>query len=379
MPVITKEYLDSLPEEDIIFIRDYIWQRFGKEPERKEQTDSEPDEQAEEPPRNTRLSDDPSCCPHCGGTHFIKYGFKDGKQRYLCKDCNKSFLEDSGTLMSSCRLTEDQVRELIECEVEGLSLKEEAHRSGLTETSCFNFRHRLYSMADHRMAKLVLSGQVEVDATYTRINLAGTRPENMPRINKKRGKKAKIVGEFKALRGVSHHKICIVTAADENDNILYRVSGLGQENLEKYEQYSDQFSCTTMVISDSNDGIKKFAEALKVTHDVIPAEGDKKRYTTPLGNSLGDVNQVHQTLKNLVRVKHGVSTRHLPGYLAWISYLKRAIYTYEREELVEYIYQDLFQTKGTLLTTEINKLEQPISLREAYAEYAYGIFAKDAS
>ena len=379
MPVITKEYLDSLPEEDIIFIRDYIWQRFGKEPERKELTDSEPDEQAEGPLRNTRLSDDPSCCPHCGGTRFIKYGFKDGKQRYLCKDCNKSFLESSGTLMSSCRLTEDQIRELIECEVEGLSLKEEAHRSGLTETTCFNFRHRLYSMADHRMAELVLSGQVEVDATYTRINLAGTRPEKMPRISKKRGKKAKLVGEFKALRGVSHHKICIVTAVDENDNILYRVSGLGQENLEKYEQYSDQFSGTTMVISDSNDGIKKFTEALKVTHDVIPVEGDKKRYTTPLGNSLGDVNQVHQTLKNLVRVKHGVSTRHLPGYLAWISYLKRAIYTYERDDLVEYIYQDLFQTKGTLHTTEINKLEQPISLREAYAEYGYGIFAKDAS
>ena len=379
MPVITKEYLDSLPEEDIIFIRDYIWQRFGKEPERKEQTDSEPDEQAEGPLRNTRLSDDPSGCPHCGGTRFIKYGFKDGKQRYFCKDCNKSFLESSGTLMASCRLTEDQIRELIECEVEGLSLKEEAHRSGLTETTCFNFRHRLYSMADHRMAELVLSGQVEVDATYTRINLAGTKPEKMPRISKKRGKKAKLVGEFKALRGVSHHKICIVTAVDENDNILYRVSGLGQENLEKYEQYSDQFSGTTMVISDSNDGIKKFTEALKVTHDVIPVEGDKKRYTTPLGNSLGDVNQVHQTLKNLVRVKHGVSTRHLPGYLAWISYLKRAIYTNERDDLVEYIYQDLFQTKETLLTTEINKFEQPISLREAYAEYGYGIFAKDAS
>ena len=61
MIVITKEYLDSLPDEDIIFIRDYIWQRFGKGPERKEQIDSEPDEQAEEPLRNTRLSNDSSC------------------------------------------------------------------------------------------------------------------------------------------------------------------------------------------------------------------------------------------------------------------------------------------------------------------------------
>ena len=378
MPVITKEYLDSLSEEEIVFIRDYIWQRFGKEPECEEQTEAKPAEQINEPYRGTRSSDVPQCCPHCGGAHFIKYGSKDGKQRYLCKNCNKSFLEDSGTLMSSCRLTEEQIKELIECEVEGLSLKEEAYRSGLTETTCFSFRHRLYSMADYKKAELILSGQVEVDATYTRINLAGTRPENMPRYSKRRGKKGKIVGEFKALRGLSHHKICIVTAVDENDNILYRVSGLGQETLEKYEQYSDQFSGTTM-ISDSNDGIKKFAESLKVTHDAIPADGDKKRYTTPLGNSLGDVNQVHLTLKELVRVKHGVSTRLLPGYLAWISYLKRAIYTTERKDLVESIYQDLLQAKGTLHTTDIHKSEQPISLREAYAEYAYGIFANDAS
>jgi hypothetical protein len=30
--VITKEYLDTLPEETILMIRDYIWNRFGKNP-----------------------------------------------------------------------------------------------------------------------------------------------------------------------------------------------------------------------------------------------------------------------------------------------------------------------------------------------------------
>ena len=38
MPVITEEYLDSLAEEDIIFIRDYIWRCFGKEPNKNEHT-----------------------------------------------------------------------------------------------------------------------------------------------------------------------------------------------------------------------------------------------------------------------------------------------------------------------------------------------------
>ena len=30
--VITKEYLDALTEETILMIRDYIWNRFGKNP-----------------------------------------------------------------------------------------------------------------------------------------------------------------------------------------------------------------------------------------------------------------------------------------------------------------------------------------------------------
>ena len=30
MAQITKEYLDSLSEDDIIFIRNYIWKRFGR-------------------------------------------------------------------------------------------------------------------------------------------------------------------------------------------------------------------------------------------------------------------------------------------------------------------------------------------------------------
>jgi hypothetical protein len=32
---ITKEFLDSLPEKDILMIRDYIWERFGNKPSHK--------------------------------------------------------------------------------------------------------------------------------------------------------------------------------------------------------------------------------------------------------------------------------------------------------------------------------------------------------
>ena len=39
-------------------------------------------------------------CPHCGGRLIVKNGINaNGRQRYLCKDCHKSFVETSGTVL----------------------------------------------------------------------------------------------------------------------------------------------------------------------------------------------------------------------------------------------------------------------------------------
>ena len=290
-----------------------------------------------------------------------------------CKDCHSSFSPSTGTLMASSKLTSSKVLEMVECEIESLSLKETSYRAGVSETSCFNFRQRLYTMASIKLENIQLLGQTELDSTYAKINLSGTRPENMPRYSKKRGKQMPVIGEHDALRGLSHHKVCIASAIDEHDNILYRVSGLGKESFEKYEQFCDHFTDVNMIISDEDTSISAFARSHKKKLDTVPSG----KHTTKNGNSLGDVNQLHQTLKDLSRCKHGVSTRHLPGYLNWISYLKRKKYTVEREQLAESILKDLYETEGKILRDDICKAEQPISLYEAYHEYHYGIF-KDA-
>ena len=273
--------------------------------------------------------------------------------------------------MASCKIPSAQVLEMIECEIEGLSFKETSYRSGLSESSCFNFRQRLYSMASVLMEDVCLSGQIELDSTYSKINLSGTRPQNMPRISKKRGKKAPVVGEFHSLRGLSHHKVCIVTGIDENDNILYRVSGLGMESVDKYEQYSSHFANGETIIADDNSSIRAFAGKHDMKSEVIP----RKHHTTEEGNSLGDVNQLHQTLKDLARSKHGISTRHLPGYLNWISYLKRLTYSVPREQIAEMILKDLYETEARCIRDDICKADQPVSLYEAYGDYHYGIFS----
>ena len=38
-------------------------------------------------------------CPHCQSTHFVKNGIKCNNQRYLYRDCKKSFVEQTGTIL----------------------------------------------------------------------------------------------------------------------------------------------------------------------------------------------------------------------------------------------------------------------------------------
>lgn len=111
--------------------------------------------------------------------------------------------------------------------------------------------------------------------------------------------------------------------------------------------------------------------------DVIPVKPNEKHYTTPLGNSLGDVNQLHQELKELVRVCHGISSRHLQGYLDWIAYTKKLGYTLKRGDQAAQVIKDMKETESTLHTKDISQQVQPISLYQAYSEYHYGIYSSD--
>lgn len=42
-------------------------------------------------------------CPHCQSPRFVKNGKTNGNQRYLCKECRKTFVENTGTILFSMK------------------------------------------------------------------------------------------------------------------------------------------------------------------------------------------------------------------------------------------------------------------------------------
>lgn len=269
---------------------------------------------------------DPShkACPICGSVHFKKNGKdKNGHQRYICLDCHKSFSDRTNTLFYWSHFTLDQWLHFIELELYKMPLEGEAQVLETSKTTCFYMR---------------------------------------------RGKQA-------AYRGISHHKVAIVCATDENDHMMMQVSGLGSESFDKYKANKDYFKDVEEFISDSKASIQQFANYLEAVNNKIKTSPLEKRYLTNDGKSLGVVNEMMTEVSSMIQTTRGVGTRYIQGYLDFLLLKKQAKYTFKRKEMASEILRMMMDTEA-FSNEMVRATPMPISLKEAYYEYRYGIFAE---
>lgn len=70
----------------------------------------------------------------------------------------------------------------------------------------------------------------------------------------------------------------------------------------------------------------------------------------------------------------GFSTRYIQGYLDFNILRKQTKYKFKRDEMVDQIFEKVIHTKS-FSNVYVMRTPIPISLKEAYYEYRYGIFA----
>ena len=328
---ITQDFLNHLSPVELSFIRTGI-DKLYKEKVTPDTTNYE------------NIESHVQRCPHCGSVHFVKNGFNPKhRQKFRCKDCRAVFMATTGTMFTHSRTSFNTWSTFIPCELNGLTLEQQTVATELSIVTCFNMRHKLYKAISKVQENAVLSGDAELDPSYTSINLEGT----------------------------SHHKICIVAAIDEHDNMLFKIGGLGRESFQILNQYRKHFSDSTKIISDDSHSIQTFVSKNGFRSDVIPSGA----YVSPNGNTVSSVNELHAEAKNLIRQKHGVSTRHLQGYLDWIVFKKKLKYTLDMRKWRSETYMESMMEQIPFICRDIVKLPMPIDLYTAYGEYHYGIFS----
>jgi len=294
-------------------------------------------------------------CKHCGSVNVVKNGHtKKGKQNFRCNDCHKSFNSTSNTILDSTKKPLSIWNKYIECEIFHLSLRETAKILNISTNTVFTMRHKFLKAMSEYSKTVKLSGKIQIDPTYTKINLKGTKPNKMPRESKKRASSN--------ARGLSREQVCIMSGTDEFDNTVFKITGLGKEGIDDYVKLLPNIFKPTLIITDSAPGYNKFAIDNKLTIDQIPS----MKHVSKHGNSLGSINQIHSGVKEFLRKYHGVSIRHLQGYLDLFSILRMFGFKFEHKEKKDKIFNTSLITDSKITAKKIFKKVIPVDLSKIY-------------
>ena len=79
-------------------------------------------------------------------------------------------------------------------------------------------------------------------------------------------------------------------------------------------------------------------------------------------------------VSSMIQTTRGVGTRYLQGYLDFLLLKKQVKYKFKKKEMASEILRMIIDTEA-FCNEMVRATPIPISLKEAYYEYRYGIFA----
>ena len=244
--------------------------------------------------------------------NIVKYGFKNGHQRFKCKNCGRIFNEITNSVFMCSKKSFDIWEKYIECMINEFTIRKSAKICGICITTAFVWRHKILDVLSRKIDSVKLSGVVEVDETFFPISYKGSR--HLPRPARKRG-------GMDSKRGVSGEKVCISCGIDRNKNVYGRVSNLGKITKDKLNKvFNGKISKDSIICSDGEKSYKDFVKEHDYKHIVIKSG----RYKNGIYH-LNHINAYHNGLKGFIRKFNGVSTKYLNNYIVWNNIKKIGI------------------------------------------------------
>ena len=287
-------------------------------------------------------------CPKCGSFHVNKNGkTKTGIQKLICSDCKKSFSYSTQSITYHSKYPYQKWKDFIECELLNMTLRETAAKLNIAVSTAFFWRHKVHLALNEYMSKIKLTNIVQLDATYEQANFKGLKPNLMPRKSKKRFTASNL-----------KHKVCIMTGCDDSDNVVISVTNSGREGIISYEGFKYTIDNPKLIISDQAWGFTTLAKDLNCQLEQIPTSA----YVSNNGYDINTLNQIHSELKLYLSKYHGVSLRHLQGYLDMFCIKKMFNYKFTYDNKIINIYSEATKNYSTYTTKEITKIPFPFDI-----------------
>ena len=299
-------------------------------------------------------------CKKCGCLLHRNGKTKTGIQKYICSSCKATSSETTDTIICHSKLPFEIWSNIIDNLLNGFSLRRIAEENNISLLSSFRLRHKILCALKSFVENIKLSGSIQSDEKYFSINLKGTKPHNMPRYSKKR------TSTSSPYRGISHHKICVVSSIDENDNLLLQITGLGRCTTEMLKKsLGSKLDNAKTLTADSASAYQEFCREYSLTLNAIPSGF----HSDGIFN-IAEINGIHSQLEIWFSKFRGVSTRHLQEYLDWFVYIFAKKKRFLLNKIKTESYSNLLIDNNYIKSNDIFKVEMPIDLNIAYAEYA---------
>ena len=248
-------------------------------------------------------------CPYCGSTEAIRYGHKCGKQRFLCKQCGRTFVTTTHTIMSQSHFNGAVWQEVIRDTVQGNAIDYSAKKLGISHRTVFDMRHKVLLALQElpETENILLDGVSELDETFVLESYKGkTLPETVGREARKHGAKAQ-------KRGISNEYVCICTGIQRKGDAYAATANRAKPDAEELAGlFAGHIAQGALVLCD---GLKSYHSLSAVTgctvKDCHEAAEEEKGFF-----NLNTVNGFHSFIKRRYDFYRGVATKYLNRYNA---------------------------------------------------------------
>ncbi len=260
--------------------------------------------------RRTRRTLQARTCPHCDGNDIVLHGKdQNGRQRFKCRGCCKSYNILTGTPMARARKPEKWARYL-ECMTGHMSVRAiVASGIGVNHVTVWRWRHRFLEAAANDNTA-ILSGVVEADVTVFPWSCKGSRD----------GKAGKpdgdgVAGSHGKQRAPRREAVPLLTAVDNGghvfDAILSSPGGIEAA-------LAGRIAAGSVLCSDGNAAYVAAADKANAEHYAVFVLPSTFCVIPPQRLGLGRVRNHHQRLRYLINERcRRVATRYLRNYLGW--------------------------------------------------------------
>ena len=259
-------------------------------------------------------------CPHCGKKHIVRFGKARGKQRFRCKDCNRTFTPYTKTVFADTKLPLSVWLKYADCMGQQMTLRKTAKELGISLKTSFYLRHKILSAIKTHIGVDNLGGVVEMDETFFAESFKGDHKKGNPDwkaprksgLSRKRGKQVDY-------RGISHEQVCISSAVDRNGGIVLVPAGNGRLTTKQLSGvYNGKIEKTSTICTDSHNAYKSFAKSIPA--DLVQIERGKHKNGV---YHINHINALHNKLKLWMKKRYGVATKYIGNYMYWFNWSER--------------------------------------------------------